>query len=158
MTVQFFGYFLKFLSCYEFWHLVLGYFWACWLRSLFAGLSLLFQRSWVTWPCKEWYFFFPKVKWYANLAFETVNAMKLWREADDASTPVPEVEGDMNLKIVISSDAPELSSARIQLEPEAFQLCSARLVGFLAHLLKIPSLPQPYVTILPIFLEVLWYL
>ena len=30
----------------------------------------------------------------------------------------------------ISSDAPELSSARIQLELEAFQLGSARLVGF----------------------------
>ena len=29
-----------------------------------------------------------------------------------------------------SSDAPELSSARIQLELEAFQLGSARLVGF----------------------------
>ena len=54
------------------------------------------------------------------LAFETVNTMKLWREADDASTPVPKVEDDMNLKIVISSDTPKLSSALIQLELEAF--------------------------------------
>ena len=61
------------------------------------------------------------------LAFETVNAMKLWREADDASTPVPKVEDDMNVKIVISSDASKLSSARIQLELEAFQLRSAQL-------------------------------
>ena len=42
---------------------------------------------------------------------------------------MPEVEGDMNLKIVISSDAPELSSARIQLELENF-----RLVGFSSQL------------------------
>ena len=69
--------------------------------------------------------------------------------------PVPEVEDNMKVKIVISSDAPKLSSALIQLELEAFQLGSARLVRFLAHLLKIPSLPQPYVTILPIILEVL---
>ena len=67
------------------------------------------------------------MKWYAHLAFETVNAMKLWRRADAASTPVPEVEGDMNLKIVISSDAPKLSSTQIQLELEAFQLRSAWL-------------------------------
>ena len=92
------------------------------------------------------------------LAFETVNAMKLWREADDASTPVPKVEDDMNVKIVISSDALELSFAQIQLKLQAFQLGSTWLVGFLAHLLKIPSLPQPYVTILPIILEVPWYL
>ena len=104
--------------------------------------------------------FFPpqKVKWYADLAFETVNAVKLWREADDASTPVPEVENDMNIKKVIRSDALELSLAQIQLKLEDFQLSSAWLVGFLAHLLKIPSLPRPYVTILPIFLEVQWYL
>ena len=62
------------------------------------------------------------------LAFETVNAMKLWREADDASTPVPKVEDDMNVKIVISSDALELSLAQIQLELEAFQLGSAWLI------------------------------
>ena len=43
---------------------------------------------------------------------------------DAASTPVPEVEGDMNLKIVISSDASKLSLAQIQLEQEAFQLGS----------------------------------
>ena len=35
---------------------------------------------------------------------------------------MPEVEDDMNLKIVISSDTPELNLARIQLELEAFQL------------------------------------
>ena len=92
------------------------------------------------------------------LAFETVNAMKLWREADDASTPVPKVEDDMNVKIVISSDALELSFAQIQLKLEDFLLGWTWLVGFLAHLLKIPSLLQPYVTILPIILEVLWYL
>ena len=80
------------------------------------------------------------------MAFETVDA---------ASTQVPEVEDDMNLKMVISIDAPELSSARIQLELEPFHLCSARLVGFLTHLLKIPSFPHLDVTILPIFLEVL---
>ena len=40
----------------------------------------------------------------------------------------------MKVKIVISSDAPELSLARIQLELEAFQLISALLVEFLAHL------------------------
>ena len=68
---------------------------------------------------------------------------------------MPEVEDDMNVKIVISSDAPKLSSALIQLELEAFQLGSPRLVKFSAHLLKNPSLPQPYVTILPIILEVL---
>ena len=45
MTVQLFGYFLKFLSCYEFWHLVLGYFWAGWLRSLpNSYLSELFSH------------------------------------------------------------------------------------------------------------------
>ena len=74
---------------------------------------------------------------------------------DAASTQVPKLEDDMNVKIIISSDARKLSSARIQLELEAFQLRLARLVGFSAHLLKIPSLPQPYVTILPVFLEVL---
>ena len=47
--------------------------------------------------------------------------------SDAASTPVPEVEGDMNLKIVITSDASKLSSAWIQLELEAFQLRSAQL-------------------------------
>ena len=93
----------------------------------FAALSLLLQRSWVTWAHKVWYSFFPKVKWYADLAFEAVNAMKLWRAVDAASTPVPEVEDDMNVKIVISSDAPKLSSAQIQLELEAFQLRSAWL-------------------------------
>ena len=62
------------------------------------------------------------MKWYADLAFETVNTMKLWWVVDAASTQVPKVEDDMNVKIVISSDAPELSSARIQLELEAFQL------------------------------------
>ena len=61
------------------------------------------------------------MKWYADLAFETVDA---------ASTQVPEVEDDMNLKMVISIDAPELSSAWIQLELEAFQLGSAQLMGF----------------------------
>ena len=66
---------------------------------------------------------------------------------------MPEVEDDMNVKIVMSSDTPELSLALIQLEIEAFQLRYAWLVGFSAHLLKIPSLPRPYVTILPIFLE-----
>ena len=91
----------------------------------FVALSLLLQRSWVTWAHKVWYSFFPKVKWYAELAFEAINAMKLWREADDASTPVPEVEDDMNVKIVISSDASELSSAQIQLELETFQLGSS---------------------------------
>ena len=50
--------------------------------------------------------------------------------------------------------------AQLQLELEAFQLGLAQhdlaqLMGFLAHLLKIPSLPQSYVTILPIILEVL---
>ena len=50
------------------------------------------------------------------LAFETVNAMKLWREADDASTPVPKVENDMNIKKVIRSDALELSLAQVQLK------------------------------------------
>ena len=67
---------------------------------------------------------------------------------------MPEVEDDTNVKIVMSSDTPELSLALIQLEIEAFQLRFAQLVGFLAPLLKIPSLPRPYVTILPIFLEV----
>ena len=67
---------------------------------------------------------------------------------------MPEVEDDMNVKIVISSDAPKLSSALIQLELDAFQLGLAWLVGFSAHLLKIPSLSQPYVTILPIILVV----
>ena len=43
---------------------------------------------------------------------------------------MPEVEDDKNVRIVISSDAPKLSSARIQLELEAFQLGSAQLVGF----------------------------
>ena len=61
----------------------------------------------------------------------------------------------MNVKIVISSDALELSFAQIQLKLESFQPGSTWLVGFLADLLKIPSLPQPYVTILPIILEVL---
>ena len=61
----------------------------------------------------------------------------------------------MNVKIVISSDALELSFAQIQLKLEAFQPGSTWLVGFSARLLKIPSLPQPYVTILPIILEVL---
>ena len=46
--------------------------------------------------------------------------MKLWREADAALTPMAEVEDNMKVKIVISSDAPELSLARIQLELEAF--------------------------------------
>ena len=68
---------------------------------------------------------------------------------------MPEAEDDTNIEIVMSSDTPELSLALIQLEIKAFQLRFARLVGFLAHLLKIPSLPQPYVTILPIILEVL---
>ena len=68
---------------------------------------------------------------------------------------MPEAEDDTNVKIVMSSDAPELSLALIHLQPEAFQLGSTWLVGFSAHLLKIPSLPQPYVTILPIILEVL---
>ena len=45
--------------------------------------------------------------------------------SDAASTPVPEVEGDMNLKTVIRSDASKLSSAQIQLELEAFQFRSA---------------------------------
>ena len=67
------------------------------------------------------------MKWYADLAFEAVNAMKLWRAVDAASTPGPEVEDDLNAKIVISSDAPKLSSAWIQLELEAFQLRSAWL-------------------------------
>ena len=40
----------------------------------------------------------------------------------------------MKVKIVISSDAPQLSLARIQLELEALQLVSALPVGFLAHL------------------------
>ena len=65
------------------------------------------------------------MKWYADLAFETVNAMKLWRSVDAASTTEPEVEDDMNVKIVISSDASELSSAQIQLELETFQLGSS---------------------------------
>ena len=73
---------------------------------------------------------------------------------------MPEVEDDMNVKKVISSDAPKLSLALIQLKLEAFrlglaQLDLARLLEFSAHLSKIPSLPQPYLTILPIFLEVL---
>ena len=68
---------------------------------------------------------------------------------------MPKVEDDMNVKIVISSDALELSFAQIQLELEAFQLGSTWLVGFSAHLLKIPSLLQLYVTIFPIILEVL---
>ena len=68
---------------------------------------------------------------------------------------MPEVEDDMNVKIVISSDVPKLSSALIHLELEAFQLGSPWLVKFSTHLLKNPSLPQPYVTILPIILEVL---
>ena len=71
------------------------------------------------------------------LAFETVNAMKLWREADDASTPVPKVEDDMNVKIVISSDALELSFAQIQLKLEAFQPGSARDIFEPARLSKI---------------------
>ena len=70
------------------------------------------------------------MKWYAELAFEAINALKFWREADPASTPVPEVEDDMNVKIVMSSDTPKLSLALIQLEIEAFQLRFARLVGF----------------------------
>ena len=49
---------------------------------------------------------------------------------------MPEVEGDMNLKIVISSDAPELSSARIQLELEDFQLGSAHEILGSAHIAK----------------------
>ena len=53
--------------------------------------------------------------------------MKLWREADAASMPVPEVENDMNMKKVIRSDALELSLAQIQLKLEAFQLRSAWL-------------------------------
>ena len=40
------------------------------------------------------------MKWYADLAFETVDAV---------STQVPEVEDGINLKMVISSDAPKLS-------------------------------------------------
>ena len=47
--------------------------------------------------------------------------------------PVPEVEDNMKVRIVTSSDAPELSLAWIQLELEAFQLVLALLVGFLAH-------------------------
>ena len=39
-----------------------------------------------------------------------------------ASTLMLEVEDDMNVKIVISSDVPKLSSALIHLELEAFQL------------------------------------
>ena len=68
---------------------------------------------------------------------------------------MPKVEDDMNVKIVISSDALELSFAQIQLKLEAFQPSSTWLVGFSAHLLKIPSLPHLFVSILPIFLEVL---
>ena len=68
---------------------------------------------------------------------------------------MPEVEDDTKVKIVMSSDTPKLSLALIQLEIEAFELRFARLVGFSAHLLKIPSLPQSYVTILPIILEVI---
>ena len=67
---------------------------------------------------------------------------------------MPEVEDDMNVKIVISSDTPELNLAQIQLELEAFQLCLACGI-FGLSLEKNPSLPQLYVTILPIFLEVL---
>ena len=99
--------------------------------------------------------FFPKVKWYADLTFETVNAMKLWRVVDAASTPVPEVEDDMNVNIVISSDAPKLSSALIQLELEAFQLGLACGI-FGSSLKNLKTFTA--MTILPIILEVLWYL
>ena len=47
---------------------------------------------------------------------------------DAVSTPVPEVEDDMNVKIVISSDTPELNLAQIQIELEAFQLCLACVI------------------------------
>ena len=43
---------------------------------------------------------------------------------------MPEVEDDMEVKIVISSDAPKLSSALIQLELEAFQLGSTCEIFF----------------------------
>ena len=50
---------------------------------------------------------------------------------------MPEVEDDMNVKIAISSDAPKLSSARIQLKLEAFQLGSARAIFGTARFAKI---------------------
>ena len=50
--------------------------------------------------------------------------------------PVPEVEDDMNVKIVLSSDAPKLISAGIQLELEAFQLGSARGILGSARVVK----------------------
>ena len=50
---------------------------------------------------------------------------------------MPEVEDDMNVKIVISSDAPKLSSALIQLELEAFQLGLA--YGIFSSSLKNPK-------------------
>ena len=48
-----------------------------------------------------------------------------------------EVEDDMNVKIVISNDAPKLSSALIQLELEAFQLGLA--CGIFGSSLKNPK-------------------
>ena len=43
------------------------------------------------------------MKWYADLAFEAVNAIKLGRGAAAASTLAQEVEDDMKVKIVIRS-------------------------------------------------------
>ena len=39
------------------------------------------------------------MKWYADLASETVNTMKLWWVVDAASTQVPKGEDDMNVEI-----------------------------------------------------------
>ena len=50
---------------------------------------------------------------------------------------MPKVEDDMNVKIVISSDALELSFAQIQLELEAFQLGLA--CGIFGSSLKNPK-------------------
>ena len=72
---------------------------------------------------------------------------------DAASFPVPEVEDDMNVKIVISSDAPELSSALIRLELEAFQLGLA--YGIFSSSLKNPKSFRAVCDKFNIFLEVL---
>ena len=71
-----------------------------------------------------------KFEW-THREFEAINAMKLFRGHAAASRLVPEVQDDMNIEIVIWIN-------------RVSQNC-----------LKIPSLLHPFVSILPIFLEVL---
>jgi len=91
MTVQLFGYFLKFLSCYEFWHLVLGYFWAGWLRSLTMTMIVL-QSNYcksvdlenltailnTRWYLKERAYDLKDYTFTKNLAFDPISYQMRW--------------------------------------------------------------------------------